>query len=135
MCISIIGNHDSIVPLDPIFYMNIFLNKYKDDNIYTESQPIFFYITSPYYDLYQLNYETIRPPNEQKKKCNYTVLPLNIQSLPIKFDHLRMLIYELYSNNIEIDSLNIIQTTSKSQTIIWCIKIELIQIEVDWQSI
>jgi len=108
------ANDDSVGPLDPNFHLNIFLNKYKEDNISTESQPNLFDITSPYYDIDK-------------------GFHLNLQSLPAKFDNSRMLIYEHYSNNIETDfillpviakhfCLNIIQTTSKSQAIILYIK-------------
>jgi len=60
-----------MVLLDHTFDLNTFLNKYKHDNISTESQP----------NLDKLNYKTIRPPNEQENKYTYTVLHLNIQCL------------------------------------------------------
>ena len=47
--------------------MNTFLNnKYKDDNVSTESEPNLFDITSPYYDLDKLNYKTFRATNHYK---------------------------------------------------------------------
>ena len=38
------ANDDTFVPLDTDLDLNTFLNKYKDDNISTESQPNLFNI-------------------------------------------------------------------------------------------
>jgi len=55
------------------------------------------------FNLGKLNYNTIKPPNDRENKFIYTDLHLNIQSLPAKFDNLKILFSELYTNNIEID--------------------------------
>ena len=57
-----------------------------------------------------MNYETIKPPNDQENNCNYKTLHLNIHSLPAKFDNLKMLISELYSKGIEIDFILLCET-------------------------
>ena len=69
-----------------------------------------FDITSLYYDLDKLNNQTIKPPNDQGNNLNCTALHLNIQSLPAKFDNLKMLISELYIKSIDIDFILLCET-------------------------
>ena len=104
------ANNDTFVPLDTDFDLNTFLNKYKDDNISTESQPNLFNIKSPYYDLENLNCKVTKLPSGKDGTFHYTTLHLNIQSLPAKIDNLKLIISELYEKHIEIDFILLCET-------------------------
>ena len=90
------ANDDTFVPLDTDLDLNTFLNKYKDDNISTESQPNLFNIKSPHYDLENLNCKVTKLPSGKDGTFHYTTLHLNIQSLPAKIDNPKLIISELY---------------------------------------
>ncbi len=104
------ANTDITVPVDPDFDLNAYLNKYKDDSTAIENQPNIFDITSPYRDIDELNWNITKHTNDQEPNCDYTILHLNIQSLPAKFDHLKQIISELYENSIEVDFILLCET-------------------------
>ena len=84
-----------------------------------EGTPSFKQLDSPYYDL-----DTLDRQIHANSKCNYeyTALHLNIQSLPAKFNKLKLLFTELESQHIKLDFVllcekNLLRTISVTSLI------------------
>ena len=96
------ANTQSTVPEDGYMDMNAYLNKYSDEEI-NDNPTNIQNIDSDYYDLDTLS-------TNIKSKHEYTALHLNIQSLPAKFDKLKLLISECNCQRINLDFIMVCET-------------------------
>jgi len=99
------------IPADPYMDLNTYLNKYITEEVI--DNPLNLHnIDSPYYDLDTLNSNIQNVCNTNTKSSNYeyAALHLNIQSLPAKFDKLKLLLSELQEQHIHIDFVLLCET-------------------------
>ena len=89
---------NTYVPRDQ-FDLNNYINKYMEDDNSKDNSYKIINTESNYYDIDDLN--QLSKSAETTFKC--TVLHLNIQSLPAKFDKLKLLITEINNQNIKLD--------------------------------
>ncbi len=94
--------------MDPDVDLNRLLNKYSD--VDEQNPDEILDICSPYVDVCDIDYKMLKSTNNHNSESCYTSLHINIQSLPAKFDRLKILIHELLENNIEIDFILLCET-------------------------
>jgi hypothetical protein len=98
------------MPIDPNMDLNAYAAKYLNDDEYTLGNPIqLFNIESPYYEIEQLSAK-LNIELHKKDTFEYTSMHLNIQSLPAKFDKLKLLISELQEQDIHLDFILLCET-------------------------
>lgn len=105
----------SIVPQDPEIDLNTYLNKYAEDEHNVDNPLTASSIDSQYFDLEQLTSFLHNNDNEDTS-YEYRSLHLNIQSLPAKFDALKLLIHEFHEKLIELDFIMLCETFLKDET-------------------
>ncbi len=94
------------VPMDLNLDLTAYVNKFLDDEDIVDNPLNQLNIESPYMNLKELSTKY----QSSQHKFEYTALHLNIQSLPAKFDKLKLLVYELHNTNIDLDFILICET-------------------------
>ena len=97
------------VPMDPQMNLNYYLHKYMSDDDFTDNPLQLMNIDSPYYELEHLH-ANLNNNNPAGNEFEYTSIHLNIQSLPAKFERLKLLFSELHEQTIELDFILICET-------------------------
>ena len=97
------------VPMDPKMNLNYYLNKYMSDDDFANNPLKLLDIDSPYYEIEDLK-TNMNSDNSTENDFEYTSVHLNIQSLPAKFDRLKLLISELHEQRIDLDFILICET-------------------------
>ena len=103
------ANLITTVPQDPNIDLNRYLNKYADDDNSNDNPLTISNIDSQYLDMEQLC-SFLHNSDDHNSTYEYTSLHLNIQSLPAKFDALKLLICELHENHIDLDFIMLCET-------------------------
>jgi len=103
------------VPVDPSLDLNTYINKYMtDDEEPISDNPLsILNIESPYYELADLHKTKSISGNVNNNAFEYTSIHLNIQSLPAKFDKLKLLLSEIRDQQINIDFIFLCETFLK----------------------
>jgi hypothetical protein len=95
------ANKNNEIPVDPNIDLNASENKYsnEDDDNNTYDNPIqLLNIESPYYEVEQLS-ANINKVLNREPSFTHISMHLNIQSLPAKFDKLKLLTSELHDQH------------------------------------
>ena len=102
------ANQNNSVPQDLNIDLNTYMSKYTDIDNGSDNPLNLMNINSAYFDMEQLC--SFLNTDMQDSTFDYTSLHLNIQSLPAKFDALKLLIHELHEKNIDLDFIMLCET-------------------------
>jgi len=103
------ANDNTSVPQDLKIDLNTYVNKYADDDSSNDNPLTLLNIESAYFDMEQLG-SYLHNIDTNDTTFEYTSMHLNIQSLPAKFDALKLLIHELREKHIVLDFIMLCET-------------------------
>ncbi len=94
-------NDKNNVPVDPSLDLNTYFDRYVNENNINDNPLNLLNIESLYHEIQHLKFTT---------HPEFTSIHLNIQSLPAKFDKLKLLITELDEHKISVDFILLCET-------------------------